>query len=488
MYRLVHRSTLAVLGLLLAVATATAAQDKARQIDAMVKRYHDAGLFQGAVLVADHGKVIYRKAFGLANAEWNIPNTIDTRFRIGSITKQFTAMLILQLAEEGKLRLDGTIGDYLPEYPDVPGRRVTIHQLLTHSSGIPSYTGLPRFFEDRSRNPSEPAEFIKSFWNLPLEFAPGSEFRYNNSGFFLLGAIIERLTGKKYDQVLRERILDPLDLRDTGYDWTAPLLPRRAAAYTMGLDGLENAAYLDMSLPFSAGSLYSTAEDLWRWDQALAARKLLSPASYELYESPKIAAPPFGQYAYGWFLERVPRGPGRDSVTAIHHGGGINGFITMNFRIPQDGVAIITLDNSAQAAPVYRAIAQLLYGFPVEPVHPSIARALYPTIKRGGGAAGVLAYRTLKAKDSTGYDFSEPELNTLGYYLLRHGAPAEAVRFFALNAEQFPESANVYDSLGEALLATGDTAQAIINYRKSVTLNPGNTSGADVLRQIEKPR
>ena len=337
-----------------------------------------------------------------------------------------------------------------------------------------------------SRDPSAPAEFIKKFWDLPLEFEPGSQFRYNNSGFFLLGVIIERLTGKSYDRAVHERILDPLGLKDSGYDWSAPLLPKRAAAYTMGLEGLENAPYLDMSLPFSAGALYSTVEDLWRWDQALLAGKLLSAASYKDYFTPHIATGFMGDYAYGWFVERAPREPGRDSATAIHHGGGINGFITMNYRIPEDGVAIITMDNSEQGTPVYRAIERILYGLPVDPAPRSIARTLFPVIKRSGGQAGVAAYAELKQKDPTGYDFSEPELNTLGYYLLRHDRGRDAVDVFRLNVEQYPESSNTYDSLGEALLASGDTAQAIVNYRRSAELNPGNTSGAEILRKIER--
>jgi CubicO group peptidase (beta-lactamase class C family) len=228
--------------LLLAALVGTARpQATAGRIDAIVQRYSREGLFQGSVLVADHGKVIYRKAVGLANAEWNVPNTVDTKFRIGSITKQFTAMLILQLLDEGKLRLDGTLGDYLPEYPEGPGRAVTIHQLLTHSSGIPSYTSNPKFFPEESRNPATPTEFIKRFWSLPLDFEPGTRFQYNNSGYFLLGVIIERLTGLSYPDALQQRILTPLGLRNTGYDWSTPLMPRRAGAYSVGLDGPENA-------------------------------------------------------------------------------------------------------------------------------------------------------------------------------------------------------------------------------------------------------
>jgi CubicO group peptidase (beta-lactamase class C family) len=189
-----------------ALVVSAPAQDKAAKIDDLMSLYHEYRQFNGSVLVAEHGQVIYKKGFGLATMEWNIPNTPETKFRLGSITKQFTAAVVLQLIEEGKLRLDGRICDYLPEYPKKSGELVTIHQLLTHTSGIPSYTGLPDFFEKMSRDPYSPMDFLKVFSGLDFEFEPGSKFRYNNSGYFLLGAIIEKVSGGSYEKVLQERI------------------------------------------------------------------------------------------------------------------------------------------------------------------------------------------------------------------------------------------------------------------------------------------
>ncbi len=459
------------------------AQSPSRRIDELVRAYHEQSRFHGAVLVAHKGRVLYRKGFGWANAEWQARNTPATRFRIGSVTKQFTAMLVLMLAEEGKLRLDGSIRDYLPEYPAAQGDRVTVHQLLTHTSGIPSYTGLPGFMADVSRNPSTPAEFVHRFDTLPLEFPPGHEFRYNNSGYFLLGVIIERLEGEPYDRVLRRRILEPLGLHETGYDWSADIIPQRASAYRQTLGGLRHAEYLDMSLPYAAGSMYSTVEDLWRWNQALAAGKLLSAESYRLMETGHVRAGP-GSYGYGWFVERVERGPGQDSATAIWHTGGINGFAAMNYRIPQDGIAIIWLDNSSQGAPLHDRIREILYGLPYELPRPSIARALLPLIRNEGAEAGIRKYRELRAGAPAAFDFREPELNTLGYALLRGGRVADAVAVFALNVEMYPAGSNTYDSLGEAYLAAGDTALARANYRRSLELNPQNGNAAGILRRI----
>jgi|ERR1051325_4887196 CubicO group peptidase (beta-lactamase class C family) len=194
---------------LFAVGSTVVAQDKAAKIDQLISVYNKYGHFNGSALVADRGSVIYEKGFGWADLEWSIPNTPNTKFRLGSITKQFTATLILQLAEQGKLKLDGKLIDYLPDYRKDTGGRVTIHNLLTHTSGIPSYTSLPGFFQNVSRNPFAVDDFIKKYASGDLEFEPGTKFVYSNSGYFLLGAIIEKITGKPYEQVLKENIFDP---------------------------------------------------------------------------------------------------------------------------------------------------------------------------------------------------------------------------------------------------------------------------------------
>ena len=162
------------------------AQDKAKQIDALLSQYNQYGLFNGSALVSENGKVILQKGYGSANMEWNIPNQSDTKFRLGSISKQFTALLIVKLAEEGKIKLDVPITTYLPDYPKETGDKITIHNLLTHTSGIPNYTSAPNFMNEKARNAYSPADFVKTFSNLPLEFKPGEKFAYSNSGYFLL--------------------------------------------------------------------------------------------------------------------------------------------------------------------------------------------------------------------------------------------------------------------------------------------------------------
>jgi CubicO group peptidase (beta-lactamase class C family) len=458
------------------------AKDKAAKIQEYLTTAHKYRLFNGTALVAENGKVIYKSGFGMANMEWSIRNTPDTKFRLGSITKQFTAMLILQLVDQGKVKLDGKISDYLPEYRKDIGEKVTVHQLLTHTSGIPSYTSQPGFFDNVSRNPYKVADFVTNYTSKDLEFEPGSKYSYNNSGYFLLGAIVEKITGKSYEQALKENILDPLGMKNTGYDHHNTLLAKRAAGYAKTENSYDNAPYLDMSIPYAAGSMYSTVEDLYLWDQALYEDKLISAKSKELMYKPFLQ-----NYAYGWVVNNASFKLNDQPVQVIRHGGGINGFNTMIVRFPKEKNLIVILDNTAQNAGRHsEAITNILYNQPYEPPKMSIISRLEKTINEKGVAAGIAEYRDLKAKESAIYDFSEPELNNLGYRLLRGGKLKESVEVFKLNVEMYPKGFNTYDSLAEAYEAQNERELAVTNYKKSLELNPQNTSATEALKRIEK--
>lgn len=458
------------------------AQNMAGKIDDMMTLAQKYRLFNGSVLVAANGKVIYKKGFGLANMEWNITNTPETRFRLGSITKQFTATLILQLVEQGKIRLDGKISDYLPEYRKDTGEKVTIHQLLNHTSGIPSYTSLPGFFNDVSRNPYAVDDFVKKYASNDLEFEPGSKFSYNNSGYFLLGAIVEKVTGQTYEQVLRQRILDPLGMKGTGYDHHGTLIEKRAAGYQQTADGYVNAPYLDMSIPYAAGSMYSTVEDLYLWDQALYTDRILSTQSKDLMFKPNLS-----DYAYGWVVTKARLGTGPDTVQKITHGGGINGFNTLIVRFPAQKNLIVLLDNTSQGANLdrlERELTNILYNQPYNLPKMPLAEALLKLTEQNGVAAAIAFYRTVKTEYPNLYDFSEPELNRLGYQLLQAKKLKEAVEIFKLNVEAYPQGFNAYDSLGEAYMISGNSELAIKNYQKSLELNPENTGATEALKRL----
>ena len=464
---------------------ALAQGDKAARIDEYMTRANKLRQFNGAVLVAENGKVIYKKGLGLANMEWNVPNETDTKFRLGSITKQFTATLIMQLVEQGKLKLDGKLSEYLPDYRKDVGDKVTIHHLLTHTSGIPSYTSLPNFMAEVSRNPYTPVEFVKKYASGNLEFEPGAKFRYNNSGYFLLGAIIEKVHGKSYEQVMKENVFDPLGMKNSGYDHHDAVLPKRASGYEKTPTGYRNAPYLDMSLPYAAGSLYSTVEDLYLWDQALYTDKLISAKSRELMFKPFL-----DNYAYGWGITKVTLAQSKQELNSVQHSGGINGFNTLLVRYPEQKHLIVLLDNTSQGGSlnrISRDLTNILYNQPFELPKQSIAETLMKTISEQDVAAAVKQYRELKATQAANYDFNEGALNALGYQLLSQKKMKEAIEIFKLNVEAYPQAANPYDSLGEAYLLAGERALALQNYKKSVELNPQNVAAVQIIKSMEAP-
>lgn len=470
---------------ILAFQSSAFAQDKAAKIDQLISLHHKYGQFNGSALVVDDGKVIYKKGVGLANMEWNIPNAPDTKFRLGSITKQFTATLILQLVEQGKIKLDGKLTDYLPDYRKDTGAKVTIHNLLSHTSGIPSYTSLPGFFANVSRNPFTVDDFIKKYTSGDLEFEPGTKFVYDNSGYFLLGAIIEKVTGKSYEQVLKENIFDPLGMKNSGYDQWKTIIGKRATGYTQTPRGYETAPYLDMSIPYAAGSLYSTVEDLYLWDQALYGDKILSAKSKELMFTPNL-----NNYGYGFNIRKATLAPPTKLVVqVIQHGGGINGFNTQIVRMTNEKRLIVLLDNAEHGQHLNKmveGIMSILYDQPYDVPKQSIATVLMNSIQVKDVASAIKEYRALKAGPTAAeYDFAETELNRLGYQLLQMKKVADAIEIFKLNVEMFPQAANAYDSLGEAYMANGNKESSIASYKKSLELDPKNVSATAALNKLE---
>ncbi|MEO8436197.1 MAG: serine hydrolase [Pyrinomonadaceae bacterium] len=471
--------------LIIALITATTAfaQQNVQKIDGLLKQYHDYGQFNGSILVAEKGKIVYEKGFGMANMEWAIPNQPDTKFRIGSVTKQFTAALVLQLVEEGKIKLDGKITDYLPDYRKDTGGKVTIHQLLNHTSGIPSYTARPGFIAEVSRNPYRISDFVQTFASGDLEFEPGSKFAYNNSGYSLLGAIIEKVTGKSYETVLSERIFKPLGMTNSGYDKSSPVLQKRASGYQKTPDGFVNAAYLDMSIPYAAGSIYSTVEDLFKWDQSLQEDKILSADSKKLMFTPGL-----GNYGYGIRITDEPVGKTDQKTRIIGHGGAINGFNSLLMKATEKQQTVIILDNvnlGQYHGKIATSIIGILNGQPIEPPKKSVAETLYKIAMGKDVASAIAEYRKLKAENSPTFNFSETELNTLGYQLLGLKRTKDAFEIFKLNVEMFPKSANPYDSLGETYLAEGQKDLALANYKKAVELDPGNANALLIVRRLE---
>jgi CubicO group peptidase (beta-lactamase class C family) len=333
-----------------------AQSDAAAKMDAVAKAYAEKKGFMGSALVAKGGTVLFEKSYGMADLEWDVPNTADAKFRLGSITKQFTATAILQLQEKGKLSVDDPVAKYIENAPDA-WKGITIQHLLTHTSGIPSYTDSPEFPTPKfMRIPLSPLEIVMLSKDKPLEFQPGEKWKYDNTGYVLLGYIIEKVSGEKYDAYLKSHVFDPLDMKDSGYDWSRTVLHHRASGYRWSGKSYTNADYLDMSLPHAAGSLYSTVRDLYRWDRALNTEKVLSKKSLD-----RMFTPVKNDYAYGWFVTHTK------DRTRVTHGGGINGFATMITRYPDQDTVIIVLSNVENGDPdgVAGRFANVLFGEPV---------------------------------------------------------------------------------------------------------------------------
>jgi len=309
-------------------------QETNQEIDEIVRTIYENGQFSGAVLVAVNGDIIYNDAFGYANIEDRILNTSDTKFRIASFTKPFTAMLILQLVEDGKLQLDGKLTQYLAEFPEEKGQNITIHQLLTHTAGVTGESRIPDLI-DIEKEFYTREELLEIITQQELVFEPGKGMEYSNYGYALLGLIIEEVTRKSYDEVLQEKICAPAGMKNTLSDVTAQPIENRAVGYTYDyFNGLKEASFLDMSFVFGYGHLLSTVEDLYLFDKALYSNSLLTDESKELF---------FNEY--GWFYERYPIGNGVKRILSNSLDGSINGFQSHTQRIEKDTVFIVTLRN-----------------------------------------------------------------------------------------------------------------------------------------------
>lgn len=303
--------------------------------------------FMGAVLVARGGRIVLDKGYGLANLEWGIPNGPHVRFRVGSVTKQFTAVSILLLQERGKLRIEDPVRNYLPDAP-AAWDGVTIFNLLTHTSGIPNFTDFADYAATEAIA-SSPQELVARFRDRPLDFQPGQQFKYSNSGYVLLGYLIERISGQRYADFVAQNLFEPLGMKDSGYDSNSTVIARRASGYAPGATSPVNAGYINMSIPFAAGALYSSTEDLLRWEQGLFGGRVLSKASVE-----KMLTPFKNDYALGLKVHTVA------GYKVIEHRGEIEGFSAFVAYYPQDELEVIVLANLS--GPASEEIATALAG------------------------------------------------------------------------------------------------------------------------------
>lgn len=321
----------ALIALALLPLTPVAAQDPAR-MDQVARADVERNEFSGAILVAKGDTILLDKGYGLANREWNIPNDGETRFRLGSLTKQFTGAAILLLQERGKVSLDAPVKTYLPDAP-AAWDAITVRHLLGHTSGIPNFTSFPDYGETKGR-PVTSAELIARFRDKPLDFVPGEKWNYSNSGYAVLAAIIEKASGQSYADFVTGNLFAPLGMKESGYDKAATILPHRASGYVSTSDGVVNSDYIDMSIPSGAGGLYSTTHDLLKWQQGLYGGRLLRPESLAAFTTPGLR-----DYALGIGVET------KDGKRTWSHSGGIDGFNTYLAYDPDTKISVAVLAN-----------------------------------------------------------------------------------------------------------------------------------------------
>jgi len=326
-----------VLGIAPVLTAQNAPLDKQRMID-VIQNYVDNRSFMGDVLVAESDHIVLNAAYGYADLDWSIENTTDVKFRIGSLTKQFTAASILLLQERGKLNVNKPIKTYLPDVPDA-WKMVTVDNLLTHTSGIPNFTGTPGFdvYKRQSHSPEESVALVQS---KSLDFEPGTKFYYSNTNYILLGEIIEHVSGMPYADFLRQNIFIPVGMTDTGVDVNSTILPKRAQGYDSTPEGFRHGDDISMTIPFSAGFLYSTTGDLLKWEQALFAGKVISITSLHSMSTARL-----GEYGMGLFIRTA------DGHQIITHDGAIEGFESSLTYYPEKQLTIVVLGNVRTDAP-----------------------------------------------------------------------------------------------------------------------------------------
>lgn len=444
--------------------------------------------FNGIVLIARDGRILQRVAYGSADRGWDLPNTVDTRARVGSLTKPFTATLVMQLVQEGKLQLHGRLGDYLPDlYGGTPAAAITLAQLLNHSSGL---RDLPAVYTDawwqtQARHSYTPEAFARAWIPGELISEPGSAWRYSNAGYFVLGLIIEKITGASYADNLERRIFAPSGMTSSGLYRSDVTVPRLATGYETRPSGEHvPAMFIDPSVSYAAAGLYTTVDDLYGFDRALRGDRLLDAASrHSMWTNHRNG------YGYGWGVEEWKLAGG-EAATVMSHTGSIPGYQSFLLRSDRHQAFVAILDNDWQGELVVamgKDLMEVLLGKPITLAKKSLGDLLLPIAIAQGNDAMVAAHDALGSR-RLDYDTSERALNALGYRLLRMQRPAEAVSVLQWNVAQYPNSANAHDSLGEAYRAAGRITEALASYHRSLALDAGNENARKMIAEMQAPR
>jgi CubicO group peptidase (beta-lactamase class C family) len=457
------------------------AQNKKAKLSAMMQAYHNYNMFDGAVLVAENGKIIYKDAFGLANREWNITNRTDTKFMIGSVSKPLTATLVLIQVQKGLLALDKTIEDYLPEFKNKPAAAVTIRQLLSHTSGIPNYDIIKDFFPRISRQNFTREDYIKIFIDSALAFKPGTHYAYSSWGYFTLGYIMERVTNKTYAQLMAGDIFKKIGMSNSGSYYHTQIVPNRATGYDYSFGGYTSSDFRDQSNTMGTGDLYSTVEDLFKFHLALSNNSLLNAALMEQMFTPGIE---LAQYGYGWF-NRQFKYTATDSAMSNFHLGMTDGFISFIRRIPATNSVVVILCNSSPTDffGITGNLYKVLYNKPVNlkaPVH----KKMETYIQQVGVVKAIEEYKKMKT-DTAHYYIDWISMNFIAQQLLDLKRYKEAETIAENNVAEFPNKDLILVTMGNIYLALNKKEEAIKFYKKALAITPVYEEAKNRLKELE---
>jgi len=475
------RKRLSILFALLFTSVILLAQDKKTKVATIMQAYHNYNMFDGAVLVAENGKIVYKGAFGLANREWNIANKSDTKFMLGSVSKPLTAFLMLLQVQKGLIALDKTVSDYLPEFKNKPSANVTIKQLLNQTSGFPNYDVIKDFFPRISRQNFAREDYIKVYMDSALAFKPGTNYNYSSWGYFTLGYIMEKVTGKSYSQLMKEDIFDKLGMNNSGSYYHTQIVNNRATGYDYSFGGFTSSDFRDQSNTMGTGDLYSTVEDLFKFHLAITNNTLLNK---NLTDEMFTAGIRPWQYGYGWFNQNFRYTP-TDSVGANYHLGMTEGFISFMLRIPSTNSFVLILCNSSPTDffGIIKNLIKILYNKPIDlkqPVH----KKMETYISLIGTAKAIEAYKKMKA-DTANYYIDWISMNFLAEQLLSLKRYEDAKTISENNVIEFADKDLVMVTMGNIYLALHQKEDALKMYKRALQLNPDYEEAKNRLKELE---
>lgn len=420
----------------------SSAQTKSEAIDELLTAYTQKEQFNGTALVLHQGKQLLLKGYGWRDVEEQLKNNAHTTFQIGSVTKQFTATIVLKLAERGKLSLNDRLNKYFPEINSWDS--ITIHQLLNHSSGIYNYTDNGDFIQNKSSIPASRAEMLNLFKDQPLQFRPGSQWAYSNSGYLLLGYIIEMITRKPYEKVVREMIFQPLGMTHSGFDFAHLKATNKSIGY-FSIAARQKGTMVDSTVSFAAGAMYSTAEDMQKWHNALLNNSIIKRQSLE-----KAFKPYQNNFGYGWVIENY------EGKKAVYHNGSILGFTSNIYRIESDNTCIILLCNigTPKIDVITKGILAILYNQPY--THPGMLKAIPLSQESMQAYLGVFEFSP-RFKASITKSLNKMYAQRIGENQKHLLTPIGPNRFFVNDVDQELEFVpNENGVIVKAILHTGD--------------------------------